>query len=296
MATDLEKQKNISYGARVPPQGTAAGVPAENAAINIADSSKTMSGTIRGNFERPSVNLGVGRGVIATNGKTIPVGGETPTTQPAATTQPISAPPIMPLQMQSAPRDTAFGARAKELVTEEQRLMDDPNGSIGAGIVARGMANRAKQFADIDAQARGAAVAEQNADTYYGANESQAKERLRASDRADKTTEVDVAGKKLEQDQIVRVNDLQQQYLKETDPAKREQIATQLQALTGKAGNEKFQPVMGKDDLGAFDNRRGDFKPQTQLATTGVPEGYTQIGTSGGRPVYQDAQGNKFIQ
>jgi hypothetical protein len=32
-----------------------------------------------------------------------------------------------------------------------------------------------------------------------------------------------------------------------------------------------------------------------QSSVQSVPEGYTQIGTSGGKPVYRDAQGNTYM-
>jgi hypothetical protein len=153
-------------------------------------------------------------------------------------------------------------------------LLEDPNGSIGKGIVARGAANKAKLFADIADKQTDTQIQQQNADTSQFGARSQAQERLKESARQDATSAVDVTNKKLEQANLQRLTDLQTSYLSEKDPAKRESIASQIATLTGKS-IDKFQPITGKDDvgnttyLGAFDQRSGNFKPQTTLANAG---------------------------
>lgn len=68
---------------------------------------------------------------------------------------------------------------------------------------------------------------------------------------------------KLKVDSLKRVQALQDAFIKETDPAKKEQIADQIYTLAAK---DKFTPVIGKDDLGnpvfmgAFDTRSGKLK------------------------------------
>lgn len=145
----------------------------------------------------------------------------------------------------------------------------------------------------------------QNSNTNSYTAESQAQERLKESARQDSANQVDVSGKQISNDAAGRINNLQASYMTEKDPVKRQTIADQLTALTGKT-TDKFTPVMGKDELGnatylgAFDNRTGNYVAQgakTQLANVGnatAPAGMKQVGTSGGKPVYEDAKGNRF--
>ena len=64
----------------------------------------------------------------------------------------------------------------------------------------------------------------------------------------------------MEVSQLKRVQGLQEQYLNETDPTKRDQIADQIYTLAGK---DKFTPLVGKDAegntqfMGAFNTRTG---------------------------------------
>jgi hypothetical protein len=185
--------------------------------------------------------------------------------------------------------NSGYGAYAKELSDQSQAVMNQPNQAsiasdgtnlssgamaIGAGIVSRGMANRAKQFSGMASEERTDNIQAQNAETNSFGARSQAAERLKESARQDLTTDVDVTGKKLEQEQILRLNELQSQFLTEKDPAKREAISTQLTAITGKSA-DKFQPITGKDELGnttylgAFDQRNGTFQNQSTIAAAG---------------------------
>jgi hypothetical protein len=317
MATPQEEALKKQYGARpntaiatqAPVDVTSAPqskpVAAENVAVNTVSSSGSAfvaDGTgngmpsnevVRGKLEQqfqkqPDPNaMPPGTGVIKTNGRTVPVGG--------ARRQGSLAAPVASAQ-------SPFGARATELLAEEKRLMDDPKGSIGNGIVARGAANRAKILQDLDAQSRGLDIQQQNADTGAFGARSQAADRLRSGAREDMTAEVDVKGKKMEQAQIERVNKLQEDFLKETDPAKKATIQAQLTALTGKTA-DKYQPITGKDDLGntiylgAFDQRTGTFTGQGELAEAGadaIPPGMRMVGKAGGKPVYEDGNGVRY--
>lgn len=311
-------------------------VAAENVAVNTASSTGSAfvadgtgngmpsSEMVRGKLEQqfqtqPDPNaMPPGTGVIKTNGQTIPVGGARRQPRPnaantanspggTASNKMLSAPsaPLMTSGESMAPSMKSsgeFGARASELLAEEKRLMADPNGSVGNAIVARGTANRAKIMQDMDAQSRGLDIQQQNADTSAFGARSQAADRLRSGAREDMTAEVDVKGKRMEQAQVERVNKLQEDFLKETDPAKKAAIQAQLTALTGKTA-DKYQPITGKDDLGntiylgAFDQRTGTFTGQGELASAGaaeVPPGMRKVGTSGGKPVYEDGNGVRY--
>lgn len=168
---------------------------------------------------------------------------------------------------------------AKSFIAEDGTNVSEGANAVGAGIVARGAMNRAKLFADIGNQQESTDISQQNADTsLQNTNISQqnadtaqfgarnlAADRSLAAQREDLRTQTDVAGKQLQQEQLVRINDLQKAYQAETDPAKRQAIVTEINALTGNSQTEKFQPVLGKDDLGnptflgAFDTRTGQL-------------------------------------
>jgi hypothetical protein len=342
MATPQEEALKKQYGARpstaiaqqAPVDVTAAPqskpVAAENVAVNtkssngsafVADGAGMPTEVVRGKLEQqfqtqPDNTLQPGTGVIQTNGQTIPVGGARRQAPSSMAPRPGNAkisnnmlsgpatppPPAMESMNTSMRSSGEFGARASELLAEEKRLMADPKGSVGNGIVARGAANRAKIMQDLDAQSRGLDIQQQNADTSQFGARSQAADRLRSGAREDMTAEVDVKGKRMEQAQVERVNKLQEDFLKETDPAKKSAIQAQLTALTGKSA-DKYQPITGKDDLGntiylgAFDQRTGTFTGQGELANAGateVPPGMKKVGTSGGKPVYEDGNGVRY--
>lgn len=174
-----------------------------------------------------------------------------------------------------SPAGNGFGAYASDLAKQSQDIMNSDVQSftsedgtsvsqgasaVGAGIVSRGLLNRSKAFADMSNQQQ------TTENTGFGIR-SLAEDRNRSNTREDAKALTDIQGKEMEQSQIRRVNDLQQQFLTETDPAKKRQISEQLTALTGKT-TDKFQPVIGKDDLGnsvflgAFDTRSGDYREQ----------------------------------
>ena len=110
-----------------------------------------------------------------------------------------------------------------------------------------------------------------------------------------------------EQQRIAKLRDA---YMAEKDPATKEQMGRALLTLQGKEPEQtRFQVATNEDlidptqpSLGTrktayvIDPRTGQGRPvagggqQSQL-----PEGNKQIGTSGGKPVYQDANGNQFI-
>lgn len=235
-------------------------------------------------------------------------------------TAPVSAENVAVNTPSTDNTQNAYGAYAKDLAGQSQALLsgasrtgvaedgtqlDKGAMAIGAGLVARGLTNRAKTYADLSAQEAGTGISQQNANTSDFGARSQAAERLKESARQDSANQVDVSGKKISNEASARINNLQASYMTEKDPVKRQSIADQLTALTGKT-TDKFTPVMGKDTdgnstyLGAFDNRSGSYVPQvaqTQLANVGnatAPAGMKQVGTSGGKPVYEDAKGNRF--
>lgn len=214
----------------------------------------------------------------------------------------------------------AYGVYANKLAAQSQDILAKENTSgisedgtsiskgamaVGAGLVSRGLMNRAKTYADMSAQESGTGISQQNSNVNEFGARSQAAERLKESARQDSANQVDVSGKQISNEASARINNLQSSYMTEKDPAKRQAIAEQLTALTGKT-TDKFTPVIGKDELGnstylgAFDNRTGNYVPQvgqTQLSNVGnaqPPDGMKLVGTSGGKPVYEDAKGNRF--
>lgn len=173
--------------------------------------------------------------------------------------------------------DNPYSEASIGATKKSEELMNLTDGGVGAGLVARGLANRAKTFADMSNTNDAAQSTVQNSNTNADQADSQATERLAESARQDSANQVDVAGKQIANESTARINNLQSAYMDEKDPAKREAIASQLTALTGKT-TDKFTPVMGKDELGnstylgAFDNRSGNYLPQaaqTQMANVG---------------------------
>lgn len=91
--------------------------------------------------------------------------------------------------------------------------------------------------------------------------------------------QADVAYQKgmIEVDTLKRTQQLQNAYVKETDPVKKDALADQLYTLAGK---DKFTPLMGKDDngnpvyMGAFSTRSGERKTEKSgtNAAPGSPE------------------------
>lgn len=163
--------------------------------------------------------------------------------------------------------DNPYSAASIGATKKSEELMNLTDGGVGAGLVARGLANRAKTFADMSNTNDAAQSTVQNSNTNADQADSQATERLAESARQDSANQVDVAGKQIANESTARINNLQKAYMEETSPSKREAIAAQLTALTGKT-TDKFTPVMGRDSadnptyLGAFDNRTGNYLPQ----------------------------------
>lgn len=164
--------------------------------------------------------------------------------------------------------DNPYSAASIGATKKSEELMNLTDGGVGAGLVARGLANRAKTFADMSNTNDAAQSTVQNSNTNADQADSQATERLAESARQDSANQVDVAGKQIANESTARINNLQKAYMEETSPSKREAIAAQLTALTGKT-TDKFTPVMGRDNadnptyLGAFDNRTGNYVPQS---------------------------------
>lgn len=106
-----------------------------------------------------------------------------------------------------------------------------------------------------------------------------------------------------------RVEKLYEQYEK-AKPEERAAIGEQIRTLTGKDHANRFTVVAGGQEVDpttqqlttrparVFNNQTGQFvdQPAGQGQRAAMPPGMTrQVGTSGGKPVYEDAQGKRFI-
>ncbi|MDR6887894.1 MULTISPECIES: hypothetical protein [Variovorax] len=106
-----------------------------------------------------------------------------------------------------------------------------------------------------------------------------------------------------------RVEKLYEQYEK-AKPEERAAIGEQIRTLTGKDHANRFTVVAGGQEVDpttqqlttrparVFNNQTGQFvdQPAGQGQRTAMPPGMTrQVGTSGGKPVYEDSQGKRFI-
>lgn len=192
---------------------------------------------------------------------------------------------------QASPQIAAVDQAVKSNLDLSQSLMDqDVTGSIqssqgrtitegsravGNGIVARGALNRARALSDISNAGKSAALGARNADLNERNVNSLIDDRGLDNIRQDGVAGMGIRKAGLEVGQLERLNQLQEQYLNEADPAKREQLGAELAVLTGKT-TEKYQPIMGKDELGnpvylgAFNARTGEAsnQPGRQAAAT----------------------------
>lgn len=106
-----------------------------------------------------------------------------------------------------------------------------------------------------------------------------------------------------------RVEKLYEQYEK-AKPEERAAIGEQIRTLTGKDHGNRFTVVAGGQEVDpttqqlttrparVFNNQTGQFvdQPAGQGQRAAMPPGMTrQVGTSGGKPVYENAQGKRFI-
>jgi hypothetical protein len=218
-------------------------------------------------------DMAPGTGVIVVDGKPINVGGSQPVQTQAQSfgARPAEQDPFVAASQSELQRSQAI--LNKEItgttVAQDGTILSEGAQGVGAGIVARGALNRAKMLGDIGNNNLGARVQQQNADTAATSATEMAGYRNREATRQEADSKVTRDVAQTTQRENGKIIALRDQYLAETDPAKREKLAADIQVLTGKAPDPKFQPVMGKDDmgtptyLGAFDNRTGELNSGT---------------------------------
>jgi len=152
-------------------------------------------------------------------------------------------------------------------VTSTGQVLSPGAQAVGNGIVARGMLNRAKVLSDISNTTNSTQAGVQNSDVNAANVQSLIGDRTADNARLDQVAQLGARKGNLEIGNLEQLNQLQNQYLTETDPAKREQIASTISVLNGKAA-DKYQPIMGKDELGnpvylgAFNARTGEATNQ----------------------------------
>lgn len=248
-------------------------------------------------------DLPSGAGMIRNNstGKVATVGNDSPGGSQRAPEQRIAAQPASQQMIAARP---AFGpsmvtpARkaAEQSISEHNRLMATPDGGIGAGLVARGVLNKARAFGDIAATQSNADTARQHADV--SAQEAVSRDTERQAQQKE-------IQRKAGQDQ--KVNDLRDQYVAhddKTDPdgKQRQSLKNKLEILSGKDGDQ-YQVIMGRDELGnpqvagILDKKSGRMTDPSGTPVKPpdkIPAGMKQVGTSNGAPVYEDAKGDRF--
>ena len=188
----------------------------------------------------------------------------------ATTTAPLQG--FAPSVTVAASPGTAARSAADKAIREHSRLLSDPNGGIGAGIVARGMLNKAKALEDIDAAQSHADTASQHAG--IAAREGQSRD----TERQVRQNEIQ---RRAGQEQ--KVNDLRDQHAaldEKTDPdgKERAKLKSKLEMLTG-VDKDKYAPLYESDTMGqkifagAFDTRSGQSldisgRPRQQAQAT----------------------------
>jgi hypothetical protein len=194
--------------------------------------------------------------------------------------------------------NNVYNPASQSAVAVSERLINQEGGGIGAGIVSRGMVNRAKSFADMSNANDASQANVQNSNTNSTESASRNAERARAGDQSTqesqigaRKTEADIASKEMDNSQRKQLAELQNKYLDpKTDEATRASIAAQLSALNGKEAKDKYTPLMGKDELGnptylgAFNTRDGSIVQQNAQAAPG-----TQISSAGKMTPQQEA-------
>ena len=99
---------------------------------------------------------------------------------------------------------------------------------------------------------------------------------------------------------------LRNQIAQEQDPAKRQSAVQRMRDLSGTQQADPYLVVPGGqqvDEMGkpynmpssVFNRQSGQFVQQPAQKSAALPPGMVkQVGTSGGRPVYEDASGKRF--
>lgn len=186
-----------------------------------------------------------------------------------------------------------FNPAAQAAVANSERLINQEGGGIGAGIVSRGMANRAKSFADMSNadDASKANVQNSNTNSKEGASRNAArghdaamneqKGNLAAQESAlgARRTNSLADGQDIENAQKNQLAALQAQYLnKDGTDKSRATALQQLNALSGRADHNSAQILKSVDENGlpiqyaAYDKRTGQqIQAQgTQMADSGI--------------------------
>lgn len=208
-------------------------------------------------------------------------------------------------------RRSAFGAASTP-------YRGSPNGQLTANQVRvlAGMdeANGRNALARETTTANNAASLEREAIQQAGASGRTAVQEAGANARAGATNDVQRGELALRQEAqgfqtrgALRVEKLYEQYEK-AKPEDRAAIAEQIRTMTGKEHPSRFTVVPGGQEIDpttqqsvtrparVFNNQTGQFVEQGQAQRPGLPPGMTrQVGTSGGKPVYEDAQGKRFV-
>lgn len=179
---------------------------------------------------------------------------------------------------------------AGSFAAEDGTLVSEGANAVGAGIVSRGLANRAKSFADMANAKDAAEVAAQNANVGADASRVLNDSRIADTKLGARRADSEIAARNIETNQKRQLADLQNKYLDpKTDEATRASIAAQLAALNGKESKDKYMPLMSKDELGnpiylgAFDTN--------SLAQPGIPSSVqqTKISSAGKMTPQQEA-------
>lgn len=103
------------------------------------------------------------------------------------------------------------------------------------------------------------------------------------------------------------VQAMQEQIAAEQDPAKRQSIVQRLRDMQGGQTADPYLVVPGGQGVtedgkpynmpsSVFNRQTAQFVQQPQGQGRGLPQGMSKmVGTSGGKPVYEDANGNRYI-
>lgn len=122
------------------------------------------------------------------------------------------------------------------------------------------------------------------------------------------TAEASVNVSRAELDQQRRIRGLQDRLIDEQDPGKRAQFERTLGIISGKDNsgqpqviyNEELinpeQPMAGTRRVPMLLNRDGTATVVMPRATQDAPDGMRYVGTSNGKPVYEDQNGRRFVQ
>lgn len=226
-----------------------------------------------------------------------------PEDMPTATYQMDTAPPAAPSIGSNLPPIQYPVVRAPTVAPVPLPQFGAPGGLFGS------MVDFNSQLSQYGNAKAGNAASIANFNNKIKANDANARSRsdaigsIQSGVNLEKSN-IELDNAQINQQTVKQVNDLRTQLAAETDPAKRDALQKKLYAIAGKP-QPKYQVVTnevpGPDGIGTLkqpyivEETENGVSARPLVQQSSAPPGYKQVGTSGGKPVYEDGKGKRFI-